>query len=55
MISKMRHKIKNISQMEVALAEVWPRIKGELLLRLNQSMPARLNAVLKNKGGHTKY
>jgi hypothetical protein len=55
MIGKMRHKIKNISQMEDALAKVWTRIKGETLLKLNRSMPARINAVLKNKGGHTKY
>jgi transposase len=55
MIGKMRHRIKNISQMENALAKVWPTIKGETLLKLNRSMPTRLNAVLKNKGGHTKY
>jgi hypothetical protein len=55
MIGKMRHKIKSISQIEIALAEVWPQIQGERFLKLNRSMHARLNAVIKNKGGHTKY
>jgi transposase len=54
-IGKMRYRIKNISQMEEALAEVWPTIKGETLLKLNRSMWSRINAVIKNKGGHTKY
>jgi hypothetical protein len=38
--------------MERALAEVWPTIKEETLLKLNASMPRRLAACIKNKGGN---
>jgi hypothetical protein len=41
--------------MERALAEVWPTIEKEKLLKLNASMPRRLDACIKNKGGTTKY
>lgn len=41
--------------METALAEVWPTSKREALLKLNASMPRRLAACIKNKGGTTKY
>jgi len=54
-IGKMRHKIKTVAQMEAALAELWPQIEGEALLKLNQTMKKRLRMVIKNKGGHTKY
>jgi hypothetical protein len=50
-ISKIRHRIKNIKDIEAALAEVWPQIKGESLLKLNASMPTRLNAVIKKMVG----
>jgi len=46
---------KNIKEMEQALREVWPQITPESLLTLNNSMPRRLDAVIKNKGGSTKY
>jgi transposase len=55
LISKRRHRIKNIGMMERALEEVWPTIQKERLLNLNASMPRRLNACIKNKGGSTKY
>jgi transposase len=54
-IGKRRHRIKNIGMMERALAEVWPTIEKERLLKLNASMPKRLDACIKNKGGSTKY
>ena len=46
---------KNVKEMEEALREVWPQITPESLLTLNNSMPRRLDAVIKNKGGSTKY
>jgi transposase len=46
---------KNIKEMEEVLREVWPQITPESLLTLNNSMPRRLDAVIKNKGGSTKY
>jgi hypothetical protein len=55
MISKRRHRIKNIRMIERALAKVWPTINKERLLKLNESMPRRLDACIKNKGGSTKY
>jgi transposase len=54
-ISQRRHKVKNIGMMERALGEIWPEIEGESLLKLNESMGRRLAAVIKNKGGSTKY
>lgn len=46
---------RNVGQMEEALREVWPQITKESLLHLNASMPRWLDAVIKNKGGATKY
>ena len=46
---------RNIAQMEEALREVWLQITKESLLCLNASMPRRLDAVIKNKVGPTKY
>jgi transposase len=37
------------------LAEVWNRIPVEVCQNLIESMPRRLEAVIKAKGGHTKY
>jgi hypothetical protein len=55
LIGKRRHRVKNIVMMETALAEVWPAIEKERLLKLNASMPNRLNLCIKNKGRTTKY
>ena len=33
----------------------WPKIEAEGCQKLIESMPRRLNAVIKAKGGHTKY
>jgi transposase len=55
LIGKRRHKIKNIGMMERALEEIWPTISKESLLKLNASMPKRLNLCIKNKGGSIKY
>ena len=37
------------------VAEVWGKIEPEVCQRLIESMPRRLEAVIKAKGGHTKY
>jgi transposase len=37
------------------VAEVWNDIEPEVCQRLIESMPRRLEAVIKAKGGHTKY
>ena len=54
-IAGRRHRVKNVSMMEVALQEIWPEIEGERLDKLNESMPRRLDACIKNKGSSTKY
>ena len=54
-IGSREQRVKNIKEMEQALKEVWPQIKPESLLTLNHSMPRRLDAVIKNNGGSTKY
>ena len=37
------------------VAEVWRNIPPEVCQNLIESMPRRLEAVIKAKGGHTKY
>jgi len=41
--------------MRETLKEIWPKISGEFLLRLCDSVLNRWVACLKNKGGATKY
>jgi transposase len=54
-IGKIRHRTRTLSDLEAALHEVWPQISPDSLLRLNESMPKRLDLCIKNKGGATKY
>jgi transposase len=54
-IGHMEERPKTVAQMEQALREVWPQITKESLLILNRSMERRLDTVIKNKGGATKY
>ena len=54
-IGYMEERLKNVQDMEQALREVWLQITPASLLTLNRSMPRRLDAVIKNKGGSTKY
>jgi transposase len=57
LIGKRRHKVRNtgIAMIEIALGKIWPAIEKERLLKLNASMPNRLNLCIKNKGGSLKY
>jgi transposase len=54
-IGHREHRPRNVEEMKQALKEVWVQITPESLLTLNNSMPRRLDAVIKNKGGSTKY
>jgi transposase len=54
-ISKKRHKIKSIKDIEDALIELWPKIDPNFLTKLNDSMPRRLDTCIRNIGGATKY
>jgi hypothetical protein len=40
---------------ERALIKIWLEIKGESLLKLNESIGKRIAIVIENKGGSTKY
>ena len=54
-IGNRKHRAKNVAEMEQALHEIWPQIMPKSLLTLCDSMQRRLGAVIKNKGGSTKY
>jgi hypothetical protein len=54
-ISARRHRIRSIEEMEIALQQEWAKIEEETLDGLMESMPKRMNEMLKNKGGSTKY
>jgi hypothetical protein len=54
-VGHREHRAKNTAEMEQALREIWPQIKPESLLALCDSMPRRLDVVIKNKGGSIKY
>ena len=46
---------KGVWEIWERVAEVWNNIKPEVCQNLIESMPRRLEAVIKAKGGHTKY
>ena len=54
-VGHREHRAKNVAKIEQALREIWPQIKPESLLTLCDSMPRRLDVVIKNKGRSTKY
>jgi transposase len=54
-IGKIRHKTRILSDLEAALHEIWPQISPNSLLKLNESMPKRMDLCNNNKGGATKY
>jgi hypothetical protein len=62
LVLKMHPEISNITREEnirealrKALQEAWDIIPKEYFDRLIESMPSRVNAVIKAKGWHTKY
>ena len=54
-IARRRHRIRTIEEMEAALRFEWANIEEELLVTLVESMPKRMAALKKAKGGSTKY
>jgi transposase len=46
---------KGVWEVWMRIEEVWNRIQPEVCQNLIESMPRRLQAVIKAKGGHTKY
>ena len=53
-ISARKHRIRSIQEMEIALQQEWAKIEEEVLERLMESMPNRINLMLANKGGVDK-
>lgn len=49
------HKISNKKDLEAALKDEWAKIDPSVCRNLVESMPKRLNAVIKSKGFPTKY
>ncbi len=45
----------NLQQLRDAIMSIWTKISEECLQHLVESMPRRINAVLKAKGGPTRY
>lgn len=50
-----QHNISNKTQLKQVLLDEWSKIDPKYCKNLVQSMPSRLEAVIKNKGMHTKY
>ena len=48
-------KPKNLRELESRLVEEWKKISAIEIQKLIATMPDRIQAVLANKGGHTKY
>ena len=54
-ISRRTPRPWNLAQLATALKEEWQAIPQEKIAKLVDNMPRRINAVLKAKGGFTKY
>jgi transposase len=54
-ISKKRHRIRSIKEMERVLLEEWDKITPTDYRRCISSMPKRIDLVCKNKGSFIKY
>ena len=46
---------KGVHQLVERVTEVWTKIDVEYCQKLIESMPRRIEAVIKSKGGYTKY
>lgn len=50
-----KNNISSLDDLWAAIKQVWVTIPDRLIANLIESMPRRLNEVMKNGGGHTKY
>ena len=48
-------KCSSLTELEEVIAEEFQKTNGDFLAKLIESMPSRCKAVIKAKGGHTKY
>ncbi len=54
-LSQYERQAKGVWEVWERVAEVWDNIEPEVCQNLIESMPRRVGAVIKAKGGHTKY
>jgi len=54
-VSSRRHRIKNITEMAIAVVEEWAKVDLAYLQSLTNSMLKRLKQCIQAKGGSTKY
>ena len=54
-LPKYPRQAKGVWEIWDRVAEVWNNIDPEVCQNLIKSMPRRIQAVIKAKGGHTKY
>src|SRR5216684_1114324 len=54
-LTKYATQPKGVWEIWERVAEVWDKIRPEVCQNLIESMPRRVQAVIKAKGGHTKY
>ncbi len=47
--------LTNLQQLRDAIMSIWTKISEEYLQHLVESMPRKIKAVLKAKGGSTRY
>ena len=45
----------SINELESALQEEWSKITNDVLIKLIESMPRRVEAVIENNGWPTRY
>jgi transposase len=50
-----KHRIKTMEELWTAVQEEWVAMSNDFIMSLVSSMPRRISAVIKNRGGHTRY
>lgn len=54
-LSLIKNKPSTVTELKIKIKEIWENIPVEYIRELFDSMPRRVKALLKAKGGHTKY
>lgn len=54
-LSLIKNKPSTVGELKTNIKEIWGNIPVEYIRELYNSMPRRVEALLKAKGGHTKY
>ena len=54
-LRKRTKKPSSLNQLFDFILDEWKAIPSQILVNLIDSMPRRIEAVIKNKGGHTKF